>query len=78
MESVAAYLEQMMSEQEVASAPEASKCCRKTNWVSYCLSIGAGLGIVLGGAFESPGLGLTLGVGIGVAVGSALNSRACA
>ena len=67
-----------MSEQEVASAPEASKCCRKINWVSYCLSIGAGLGIVFGGAFESPGLGLTLGVGIGVAVGSALNARACA
>ena len=64
-----------MSRQETVSEPEAAKCCRKINWVSYCLSIGAGLGIVFGGAFENPGLGLTLGVGIGVAVGSALKSR---
>ena len=67
-----------MSRQETESEPGVTKCCRKINWVSYCLSIGAGLGIVFGGAFESPGLGLTLGVGIGVAVGSALNARACA
>jgi uncharacterized membrane protein len=68
----------MMSRQETVSEPEATKCCRKINWVSYGLSIGAGLGIVFGGAFENPGLGLTLGVGIGVAVGSALKSRTCA
>ncbi|HIF40641.1 MAG TPA: hypothetical protein EYQ74_06045 [Planctomycetes bacterium] len=68
----------MMSRQETVSEPEATQCCRKINWVSYCLSIGAGLGIVFGGAFANPGLGLTLGVGIGVAVGSALNSRVCA
>ena len=71
-----------MSEQETVSEPGVTKCCRKINWVSYCMSIGAGLGIVFGGAIESPymnlGLGLTLGVGIGVAVGSALKSRACA
>ena len=67
-----------MSRQETVSEPEATKCCRKINRVSYCLSIGAGLGIVFGGAFENPGLGLTLGVGIGVAVGSALKSRTCA
>ena len=67
-----------MSRQETVSEPGVTKCCRKINWVSYCLSIGAGLGIVFGGAFENPGLGLTLGVGIGVAVGSALNARVCA
>jgi len=47
-----------MSGQEVVSETEATKCCRKINWVSYCLSVGAGWG----GVFESPGLSLTLGV----------------
>ena len=47
-----------MSEQETVSEPGVTKCCRKINWVSYCLSVGAGWG----GVFESPGLSLTLGV----------------
>jgi len=64
-----------MDQQDVASVPEARKCCRKRNRVSYFLSMGAGLGIVLGGAFESPGLCLALGAGFGMAVGMVLDSR---
>jgi len=67
-----------MSEQEAVSDPEVTKCCRKSDPVSLWLSIGAGLGIAFGSAFENPGLGLCLGVGIGVAVGASLKSRACA
>jgi len=52
-----------------------TKRCKKTNYLSYGMIYGAGIGMILGAAFGFVAYGLPIGAGVGLLLGRYLDKK---
>jgi uncharacterized membrane protein len=51
------------------------KKCNKTNYTSYGMIFGAGIGMIFGAAFGFVAYGLPIGVGVGLLLGKIMDNK---